>query len=40
VLLLGHITEAEGPGLVTILLIGVAIGVLLGLVVAGVRARR
>jgi hypothetical protein len=39
VLLLAHITEAEGPGLVTILLIGVVIGVALGLVVAGVRAR-
>ncbi len=40
VLLLAHITEAEGPGLATILLIGVAIGLVLGLAVAGVRANR
>ena len=39
-LLLAHITEADGPSVVSILLIGVAVGLVLGLVVAGTLVRR
>ena len=34
-----HITQADGPGIVTILLIGIAVGVVVGLLVASVRVR-
>jgi hypothetical protein len=39
-LLLAHITEADGPGIVSVLLIGIGAGVVLGLAVAGLRVRR
>jgi uncharacterized protein involved in exopolysaccharide biosynthesis len=40
VILLAHITEADGPSVVLVLLIGVAIGLVLGLAVAGLMLRR
>ena len=39
-ILLAHITPDEGPGIVAVLLIGVAVGVVLGLAVMTVRAQR
>lgn len=38
--LLAHITSAEGPGIVTLLLIGVVAGVVLGLTIATIRSHR
>jgi uncharacterized protein involved in exopolysaccharide biosynthesis len=38
--IVAHITSAEGPGILTVLLVGAGAGLLLGLAIAGFRQRR